>query len=289
MPLPDLNSIPSSGDKPKDNNDFEEIQYEDLDGLEEITDESLEDDSVTISDYNDLNDLEEITDENLEEDNDLVGLDDFPEISLDDIEEDDDEEVSLSEQEIEDDEEIDEDPMFSMGKGLASKLKFKKKEKKEKTKKEKPLFNKKEQKQKSKSGFNLFKILKTILMLLIGVVVVVLVLKFLGNRNSNNVTDNTEVSQDSQIGAEESVSSGGLEIKNRTIQDNSYYLLIKSANPVTPKFVESAFLTESGIIKCIAFSPQIESGDNTVLLDDCDGDIYDGMEIQKAIDNIKIQ
>lgn len=280
MPLPNLDSIPSSKDNDKkDDNSFEEIEYEDL---EEITDENLNDDDFLDSD-NDLEDLEEITDENLiKEDNDLADLDDFEELTLDDVVVDDDEEISLEEQEIE--EEIDnESGLFNKlpTSGLSklskkdAKGSFSKKEKKPKEKKQKI-------KKQSKSG--LFKYIKIAIGVILSIAVVFFVLNFLGKSDNSQQADNSNISQKEENGKTVS----GLEIKNRTIENDSYYLLINSANPVTPDFVESAFLTDDGIIKCIAFSPQIQSGDNTVLLDDCDGDIYDGMQIQKSIDNIKI-
>ena len=139
-------------------------------------------------------------------------------------------------------------------------------------------------KSKKKKDFNIPKLsfnpkmLKTIITAVLALVIIVAV--FVVGKSFLSGSKQTKSS-------EKAVSqSSDIEITSRTIEDGKYKLEVSSNKDTNVEYIESAFLNDGNLVKCIVFNPYIDKGTNIVELDDCDNALVDS-EVKEYLDNIK--
>lgn len=141
---------------------------------------------------------------------------------------------------------------------------------------------KKQKKPKKKKNLPIMKYIKTIGITILGILVVLFIVgKIFGNKNPQKASKDKK----------ENVSSDkNLEITDRGFMEGTPYITIKTkSDDIQVEFVETAFINSSNIIKCTAFNPYLEEGENTIKYEDCDGTFNDKEDMKQFIDNIKLK
>ena len=137
-------------------------------------------------------------------------------------------------------------------------------------------------KSKGKKNLPIMKYLKTIGVTIVAILVVLFIIgKLFGNNGPQKPSEDKR----------ESVSSDkDLEITDRGFMEGNPYITIKTkSDDIQVEFVETAFINSGNIIKCTAFNPYLEEGENTIKYEDCDGMFNDKEEMKQFIDNIKLK
>lgn len=137
-------------------------------------------------------------------------------------------------------------------------------------------------KPRGKKNFPIMKYIKTIGVTIVAILVVLFIVgKLFGNNVPQKPSENKK----------ETVSSDkDLEITDRGFMEGIPYITIKTqSDNIQAEFIETAFVNSNNIIKCTAFNPYLEEGENIIKYEDCDGIFNDKEEMKQFIDNIKLK